>query len=126
MEPEPAVIASLRRAVEAMPDDLTLRLHLASLLLDAGQRQESIRHLGAIVHADPANAEALALLQRATAGPGPAAPAAGASGTPGDAGGGDGAGVTGGAEVTGGAGAADAAGAGAAGRAGAVGGEDAP
>ena len=82
MEPEPAVIASLRRAVAAMPDDLTLRLHLASLLLDAGQRQESIRHLGAIVHADPANAEALALLQRATAGPGPAAPASGASGTP--------------------------------------------
>jgi AAA+ superfamily predicted ATPase len=126
MEPEPAVIASLRRAVAAMPDDLTLRLHLASLLLDAGQHQESIRHLGAIVHADPANAEALALLQRATAGPGPAAPAAGASGTPGDAGVADGAGVTGGAEVTGGAGAADAAGAGAAGGAGAVGGEDAP
>ena len=120
MEPEPAVIASLRRAVAAMPDDLTLRLHLASLLLDAGQRQESIRHLGAIVHADPANAEALALLQRATAGPGPAAPASGASGTPGAAG------VTGGAEVTGGAGPADAAGTGAVGGAGAVGGEDAP
>ena len=120
MEPEPAVIASLRRAVAAMPDDLTLRLHLASLLLDAGQRQESIRHLGAIVHADPANAEALALLQRATAGPGPAAPASGASGTPGAAG------VTDGAEVTGGAGPADAAGTGAVGGAGAVGGEDAP
>ena len=101
MEPEPAVIASLRRAVAAMPDDLTLRLHLASLLLDAGQRQESIRHLGAIVHADPANAEALALLQRATAGPGPAAPASGASGTPGDAGG---AGVAGGAGAAGGLG----------------------
>jgi AAA+ superfamily predicted ATPase len=96
MEPEPAVIASLRRAVAAMPDDLTLRLHLASLLLDAGQHQESIRHLGAIVHADPANAEALALLQRATAGPGPAAPAAGAPGTPGAAGVTDGAGVAGG------------------------------
>jgi len=76
MEPESAVIASLRRAVAAMPDDLTLRLHLAGLLLDAGHRQESIRHLGAILHADPANAQALALLQRATSGPDPAAPAA--------------------------------------------------
>jgi AAA+ superfamily predicted ATPase len=80
MEPEAAVIASLRRAVAAMPDDLTLRLHLASLLLDAGQVEESIRHLGAIVHADPANSQALALLQRA-ASPGaatadPARPAA--------------------------------------------------
>jgi len=69
MEPEPAVITSLRRAVEAMPDDLALRLHLAGLLLEAGRREESIRHLGAIVHADPANGEALALLQRASTPP---------------------------------------------------------
>jgi AAA+ superfamily predicted ATPase len=65
MKPEAAIIASLRRAVEAMPDDVALRLHLASILLDAGQREESIRQLGAIVHADPANREALGLLQRA-------------------------------------------------------------
>jgi SpoVK/Ycf46/Vps4 family AAA+-type ATPase len=75
MEPEAAVLASLRRAVEAMPDDAGLRLHLAGLLLDAGHREEAIRHLGAIVHADPGNAAALALLLRASAagGPGPAA-----------------------------------------------------
>jgi AAA+ superfamily predicted ATPase len=88
MEPEPAVIASLRKAVEALPDDLALRLHLASLLLDAGQREESIRHLGAIVHADPANAEALTLLARASAAPGES-PQAGTpepSGAPGSAG----------------------------------------
>ncbi|MGH3406533.1 MAG: ATP-binding protein [Streptosporangiaceae bacterium] len=133
MEPEPAVIASLRRAVAAMPDDLTLRLHLASLLLAAGQHQESIRHLGAIVHADPANAEALALLQRATAGPPPAAPPSGVSGPAGGTGVADGAGVVGGAGAFGGtdvAGGAEAAGgagvAGGAGAAGAAGGGDAP
>jgi hypothetical protein len=75
MEPEAAVLASLRRAVEAMPDDAGLRLHLAGLLLDAGLREEAIRHLGAIVHADPGNAAALALLLRAAAPAGAAPPA---------------------------------------------------
>jgi AAA+ superfamily predicted ATPase len=66
MEPEDAVLASLRRAVEAMPDDLALRLHLATMLADAGQRDECIRHLGVIVQADPSNRAALRLLQRAS------------------------------------------------------------
>jgi AAA+ superfamily predicted ATPase len=79
MEPEFAVIASLRRAVEAMPDDLALRLHLATMLADAGQRDECIRHLGAIVQVDPSNSEALRLLQRASGLPasGPASDHAG-------------------------------------------------
>jgi AAA+ superfamily predicted ATPase len=64
MEPELAVIASLRRAVEAMPEDLALRLHLATMLADAGQRDECIRHVGAIIQVDPANSAALRLLQR--------------------------------------------------------------
>jgi hypothetical protein len=85
MEPEAAVLASLRRAVEAMPDDAGLRLHLAGLLVDAGHREEAIRHLGAIVHADPGNAAALALLLRASAAGGPGAAAAG----PGDPAAGD-------------------------------------
>jgi AAA+ superfamily predicted ATPase len=66
MEPEDAVLASLRRAVAAMPDDLALRLHLATMLADAGQRDECIRHLGVIVQADPSNHAALRLLQRAS------------------------------------------------------------
>ncbi len=33
MEPEPTVLDSLRRAVDAMPDDVPLRVHLATLLL---------------------------------------------------------------------------------------------
>ena len=74
MEPDSTVLASLRKAVEAMPDDVPLRVHLASLLLQAGQRDEAIRHVGAVLQRDPANAEALALLQ---------APAAPANGNPG-------------------------------------------
>jgi SpoVK/Ycf46/Vps4 family AAA+-type ATPase len=64
MEPDPTVLASLRKAVEAMPDDVPLRVHLASLLMQAGQRDEAIRHVGAVLQRDPGNTEALALLQR--------------------------------------------------------------
>jgi SpoVK/Ycf46/Vps4 family AAA+-type ATPase len=62
MEHDPALLASLRRAVEAMPDDVGLRLHLATLLVEAGQRDEAIREAGAILQLDPANAGALALI----------------------------------------------------------------
>jgi AAA+ superfamily predicted ATPase len=70
MEPEPTVLDSLRKAVDAMPQDVPLRLHLATLLLRAGQRDEAFRHLGAVLQQDPGNAEALSLL-REPAGPGP-------------------------------------------------------
>jgi AAA+ superfamily predicted ATPase len=69
MEPEPTVLDSLRRAVEAMPDDVPLRLHLATLLMRGGQRDEAIRQVGAVLQRDPANAAALGLLRE---GPGPA------------------------------------------------------
>jgi AAA+ superfamily predicted ATPase len=69
MEPEPTVLDSLRRAVEAMPDDVPLRLHLATMLMRGGQRDEAIRQVGAVLQRDPGNAAALGLLQ---AGPGPA------------------------------------------------------
>jgi SpoVK/Ycf46/Vps4 family AAA+-type ATPase len=87
MEHDPALLASLRRAVEAMPDDVGLRLHLAKLLIDAGQRDEAIREAGAVLQLDPANAGALALIsgtpqaaahsgadEGANAGPDPAGP----------------------------------------------------
>src|ERR1700749_4799217 len=73
MEPDPAVLDSLRNAVNAMPDDVPLRLHLAVLLLQAGQRDEAVRHLGAVLQRDPGNAEALAML---TAPAPPASPSA--------------------------------------------------
>jgi SpoVK/Ycf46/Vps4 family AAA+-type ATPase len=71
MESEP-LLDSLRSAVTAMPDDVPLRLHLAALLLRAGQRDEAVRHLGAVLQRDPGNGEALALLT----GQHPSAPAA--------------------------------------------------
>jgi AAA+ superfamily predicted ATPase len=77
MEPDLTVLASLRKAVEAMPDDVPLRVHLASLLLQAGQRDEAIRHVGAVLQRDPGNAEALALLQPPAGPPGPAGTGAG-------------------------------------------------
>ncbi len=61
MEPEP-VLESLRNAVAAMPDDVPLRLHLAALLLRAGQRDEAVRHLGAVLQRDPGNGEAISML----------------------------------------------------------------
>ena len=79
MEPDLTVLASLRKAVEAMPDDVPLRVHLATLLMQAGQRDEAIRHVGAVLQRDPGNAEALALLQqpaRPGGGAGEAGPAA--------------------------------------------------
>ena len=69
MEPESTVLDSLRRAVEAMPDEIPLRVHLATLLLSAGQRDEAIRHVGAVLQRDPGNTAALDLLQE---GPTPA------------------------------------------------------
>ena len=79
MEPDLTVLASLRKAVEAIPDDVPLRVHLATLLMQAGQRDEAIRHVGAVLQRDPGNAEALALLQqsaRPAGGAGEAGPAA--------------------------------------------------
>jgi AAA+ superfamily predicted ATPase len=61
MEPEP-LLDSLRNAVTAMPDDVPLRLHLATMLLRAGQRDEAVRHLGAVLQRDPGNGEAMRML----------------------------------------------------------------
>src|SRR5579863_9400275 len=83
MEPEPAVLDSLRKAVDAMPDDVTLRLHLAGLLLGAGQRDEAVRQLGAVLQRDPGNAQALTLL-RDPAPPGPESAERGEPGEPGE------------------------------------------
>ncbi|HUA42123.1 MAG TPA: tetratricopeptide repeat protein [Streptosporangiaceae bacterium] len=79
MDDQHAVIASLRNAVSALPDDLALRMHLARLLLAAGQPDEAVTHLAAILQADPANSDALALLasrhaQAPQAGPEPVIP----------------------------------------------------
>jgi AAA+ superfamily predicted ATPase len=72
MEPEP-LLDSLRNAVNAMPEDVPLRLHLATMLLRAGQREEAVRHLGAVLQRDPGNAEAMRMLTSPAEVPGPPA-----------------------------------------------------
>jgi AAA+ superfamily predicted ATPase len=62
MELDPKLVASLRKAIDAMPDDVELRLHLAALLIEAGRRDEGVREVGVILQSDPANARALALI----------------------------------------------------------------
>lgn len=74
MEPEP-LLDSLRSAVTAMPDDVPLRLHLATMLLRAGLRDEAVRHLGAVLQRDPGNAEAIRMLTSPAEASGPPASA---------------------------------------------------
>jgi SpoVK/Ycf46/Vps4 family AAA+-type ATPase len=56
------LLASLRAAVEASPDDVALRLHLAELLADAGQREEAVREAAQVLVRDPQNETALRLV----------------------------------------------------------------
>jgi SpoVK/Ycf46/Vps4 family AAA+-type ATPase len=67
-----ALIASLTRAVEATPDDVPLRLHLAELMLAADRREDAVGHLATVLNADPENQRARALLSEAFAAAAPA------------------------------------------------------
>jgi SpoVK/Ycf46/Vps4 family AAA+-type ATPase len=72
-----ALIDSLTAAVNAQPDDLTLRLHLAELLLAAGRGGEAIGHAAQILARRPADEAAQRLMSAAlTGGPAPAPAAA--------------------------------------------------
>lgn len=62
-----SLIASLTSAVEAAPDDVPLRLHLAGLLVDAGRGQEAVTHLGVVLAREPESATARDLMGRALA-----------------------------------------------------------
>ncbi|MFI7429190.1 AAA family ATPase [Micromonospora sp. NPDC049836] len=59
------LIDSLLAALDARPDDLPLRLHLAGLLIDAGRGAEAIAQAGQALARDPGNAQAQAVMQRA-------------------------------------------------------------
>jgi SpoVK/Ycf46/Vps4 family AAA+-type ATPase len=67
-----AVIASLAAAVEARPDDVPLRVHLAGMLLDAGRRTDAVGQAAQALQREPDNAAAQELMRRALAGPEPA------------------------------------------------------
>ncbi|WP_433795609.1 AAA family ATPase [Actinoplanes sp. CA-252034] len=75
-----ALINSLVAAVEARPDDLTLRLHLAELLVAAGRGPEAIGHAAQILAREPGNAAAQQLMARALGGPATTGGATGADG----------------------------------------------
>lgn len=63
------LIESLRRAVEAAPDDVPLRLHLAGLLLEEGDAAAAIAECGRALVTDPNSTEARSLMGRALGGP---------------------------------------------------------
>ncbi|MBT2383515.1 26S protease regulatory subunit [Streptomyces sp. ISL-11] len=75
MSDESLLIKSLRTAVDAAPDDVPLRLHLAQLLLDGGHAQDAIAHVAAALQREPGNTEAHTLIARAVAPTAPSAPA---------------------------------------------------
>jgi SpoVK/Ycf46/Vps4 family AAA+-type ATPase len=72
-----SVISALATALEASPDDLGLRLHLATLLTEKGDHAAALDHYARALVAEPANVEALAGAAGAARETGDAARAAG-------------------------------------------------
>ena len=66
MPVDPELLAGLRAAVEAVPDNLALRLHVATVLLEAGRPAESLEHSSAVLALHPGQREATELARRAT------------------------------------------------------------
>lgn len=65
--PDEELLESLRAAVEASPDGIPLRLHLAELLAAAGNREESVRHAAITPQQGPTNQRALTIIGAAPA-----------------------------------------------------------
>ncbi|GAA0455329.1 cell division control protein 48 CDC48 [Actinoplanes capillaceus] len=76
------MINSLAAAVEARPDDLTLRLHLAEMLVAAGRGPEAIGHAAQILAREPGNTGAQQVMARALGETAPPAPPAGGEQAP--------------------------------------------
>ncbi|MEV6318250.1 tetratricopeptide repeat protein [Streptomyces sp. NPDC051776] len=58
MAEETPLIRSLRSAVEAAPDDVPLRLHLAELLLGEGRTDKAVAEIAAALQRAPGDAQA--------------------------------------------------------------------
>ncbi|MDP9796310.1 AAA+ superfamily predicted ATPase [Catenuloplanes nepalensis] len=82
MPDESRLITSLRGAVEAAPDDVPLRLHLAEILLREGHSDAAITEIAFALQRVPGDPDARALMAHAMSLPGPPAPAAPAAPTP--------------------------------------------
>ena len=63
--PDPAVLAALVKALEADPESIPIRLHLAELLLDGGGESAAMDHVLQVLNRDPTNVPAIALAVRA-------------------------------------------------------------
>jgi len=63
------LIASIRAAVQDRPEDVPLRLHLAELLLNAGEQADAITHVAAALQRQPDSAAARELMSRAIGAP---------------------------------------------------------
>ena len=59
MTVDPSVTAALERALDAEPGNVALRLHLASLLVIAGDPARALEHAQPVLAAEPDNAMAL-------------------------------------------------------------------
>ncbi len=58
------LLDSLRAAVDAAPDDVALRMHLAQLLFEAGEDAEAVRQAAVCLQLDPGHRGALELIGR--------------------------------------------------------------
>lgn len=59
------LIASMTAAVDAAPDDVPLRLHLARLLIEAGRGGDAVSHVAAALTREPGSSEARDLMAAA-------------------------------------------------------------
>ena len=64
-----SLIASLLAAVSASPNDVVLRLHLAEMMLDSGDRDGAISQAAAALQREPSSVAARLLMSRAMAEP---------------------------------------------------------
>ena len=65
---ESALIQALRRAVDAAPDDVPLRLHVAEQLEVAGDQPGALDQIAAALRVDPASTEARSAMARVLSG----------------------------------------------------------
>ncbi|MFH9420440.1 AAA family ATPase [Streptomyces sp. NPDC017529] len=72
MSEDTGLIQSLRAALAGAPEDVTLRLHLAEMLLVAGQQDAAVSEVAVALQYAPGNAKARDLMARAMGAPGPA------------------------------------------------------
>ena len=66
-----ALIQGLQAAVEAQPDNVELRLHLAQLLVAAGRGSEAVPHVATALQQQPDSEVARTLMARALGTPAP-------------------------------------------------------